>query len=131
MVMKEGIGCTCTNLDQRNSNVSLKIDTRVNGQVALLSIEGEVDMYSSPEARKAIMELVKQKIPKLVVNLQGVSYMDSSGVATLIEGLQMCNKYNGTLMIAGLRDNVREVFELTRLDKIFQIYQDVDTAMAQ
>ncbi len=111
--------------------MSLKIDTHVNGQVALLSIEGEVDMYSSPEARKAIMELVKQKIPKLIVDLQGVSYMDSSGVATLIEGLQMCHKYNGKLLIAGLRDNVREVFELTRLDKIFQIYQDVDTAMAQ
>lgn len=111
--------------------MSLKINTEVNGQVALLQIGGEVDMYSSPEARKAIMEVVKQKIPKLIVDLKDVSYMDSSGVATLIEGLQMCHKYNGNLLIAGLRDNVREVFELTRLDKIFQIYQDVDAALAQ
>ena len=111
--------------------MSLKINTEVNGQVALLQIGGEVDMYSSPEARKAIMEVVKQKIPKLIVDLKDVSYMDSSGVATLIEGLQMCHKYNGNLLIAGLRDNVREVFELTRLDKIYQIYQDVDAALAQ
>lgn len=111
--------------------MSLQINTEVNGQVALLQIGGEVDMYSSPEARKAIMEVVKQKIPKLIVDLKEVSYMDSSGVATLIEGLQMCHKYNGNLLIAGLRDNVREVFELTRLDKIFQIYQDVDAALAQ
>ncbi|MBN1479074.1 anti-sigma factor antagonist [candidate division KSB1 bacterium] len=108
--------------------MSLKITNSVEDKVAVLKIAGEVDMFSSPQARNAIMELVKQRVPRVVVELSGVSYMDSSGVATLIEGLQLCQKYNGTLVVAGLRDNVREVFELTRLDKIFQIYKDVDTA---
>ena len=110
--------------------MSLKISNTVEDQTAVLSIAGEVDMFSSPTARNAIMELVKQRVPKVIVELSGVSYMDSSGVATLIEGLQLCHKYNGTLVVAGLRDNVREVFELTRLDKIFKIFQDVEAAKA-
>ncbi|MBN1465702.1 STAS domain-containing protein [candidate division KSB1 bacterium] len=108
--------------------MSLKISNSVKGKTAVLKIDGEVDMFSSPQARNAIMELVKQRVPKVIVDLSEVSYMDSSGVATLIEGLQLCHKYNGKLVVAGLRANVREVFELTRLDKIFQIFQDVEAA---
>lgn len=110
--------------------MSLKILNSVKGKTAVLKIAGEVDMFSSPQARNAIMELVKQRVPRVIVDLSEVSYMDSSGVATLIEGLQLCHKYNGNLVVAGLRDNVREVFELTRLDKIFQIFLDVEAARA-
>jgi anti-sigma B factor antagonist len=109
--------------------VSLKITSTIEKKTALLAIVGEVDMFSSPEARKEIGNLVKMKIQRIVVDLTGVSYMDSSGVATLIEGLQMCHKYDGTLVVAGLRQNVREVFELTKLDKIFKIYEDAETAL--
>ena len=109
--------------------MSLKITSTIKDKTALLAIAGEVDMFSSPEARKEIGILVKKEIERIVVDLAGVSYMDSSGVATLIEGLQMCHKYNGTLVVAGLRRNVREVFELTKLDKIFKIYKDSETAL--
>ncbi len=111
--------------------MSLKITSKVENQTALLSIAGEVDMCSSPEARKEIAALVKKEIPRIVIDLSGVGYMDSSGVATLIEGLQMCNKYDGKLVVAGLRDNVREVFELTKLDKIFEIYEDAEAALTE
>ena len=94
--------------------MSLRITSTIEKKTALLAITGEVDMFSSPEARKEIAILVKKKVERIVVDLAGVSYMDSSGVATLIEGLQLCNKYNGTLVVAGLRQNVREVFELTQ-----------------
>lgn len=110
--------------------MNLKIESKIEKQTALLRISGDVDMYSSPEARNAIMALVRKKVPTIIVDLTGVSYMDSSGVATLIEGLQQCNQYNGRLLLAGLRDNVREVFELTRLDKIFNIFTDVESALA-
>ncbi len=109
--------------------MSLKITSTIDKSTALLAITGEVDMFSSPEARKEISELVKKKIKRIVIDLSGVSYMDSSGVATLIEGLQMSHKYNGTLVVAGLRQNVREVFELTKLDKIFKIYETAESAM--
>ncbi len=110
--------------------MNLIIESKVQDETALINISGEVDMYSSPEFRKAILSLLDQKIPKIVVDLKNVTYMDSSGVATLIEGLQLCAKYEGTLMLSSLQTNVREVFELTRLDQIFKIYDDVNTAMA-
>jgi len=111
--------------------VSLDISVINDQGSAQLRIVGEVDMYSSTQVRRALLELVKQKQSPVIVDLNEVSYMDSSGVATLIEGLQMCGEYGGTLLIVGLRDNVREVFELTRLDKIFKIYQNIEAAMAR
>ena len=95
----------------------------------LMEIKGEVDLYSSPNVRKAILELTNKKRPVIFIDLQGVNYMDSSGVATMIEGLQLCNKYQGVFALVGLGDNVREVFELTRLDKIFSIHKDLKSAV--
>ncbi len=109
--------------------MNLVITTEEIDQKVFVNIEGEVDLYSSPEVRKKIFDLVKKKAPVILINLEKVKYMDSSGVATLIEGLQQCNKYNGRFVLFGLQDNVREVFELTRLDKIFEIYSDRESAL--
>ncbi len=106
--------------------MSLDIKTKMEGGTAVVHIAGEVDMYSSPAARTAILELVKKKVRRIIVELDGVPYMDSSGLAVLIEGLQRCGEYGGSLHIAGVRDNVREIFEMTRLDKIFKIYHSVE-----
>ncbi len=109
--------------------MNLEIQTESRDNIQLLHIKGEVDLYSSPELRKTILSVVNGKSPNILVNLQDVRYMDSSGVATLIEGLQVCNKNKGRFVLAGLNDNVREVFELTKLDKIFNIFPDVESAM--
>ncbi|MBN2412040.1 STAS domain-containing protein [candidate division KSB1 bacterium] len=109
--------------------MNLEITTEEIDQKVFVNIKGEVDLYSSPEVRKKIFDLVKKKAPVILINLEKVKYMDSSGVATLIEGLQQCNKYNGRFALYGLQDNVREVFELTRLDKIFEIYSDRESAL--
>ena len=111
--------------------MSLQIEVQAQDEYALLNIEGDVDLYSSPDVRAAILKLTKEKIPTILVNLANVAYMDSSGVATLIEGLQQCNKYKGRFALLSLRDNVREVFELTRLDKIFEIHNDLEAALAK
>ena len=109
--------------------MNLEINTEVVDQKVFVNIEGEVDLYSSPKVRKKIFDLVKKKVPVILINLEKVKYMDSSGVATLIEGLQQCNKYNGRFALFGLQENVREVFELTRLDKIFEIHSDRESAL--
>lgn len=111
--------------------MSLDIKTRTEQHAAIVSIAGEVDMYSSTQARAAILEQIGKKVRQIVVDLDQVPYMDSSGVAVLIEGLKKCGEYGGTLSITGLRDNVREVFELTRLDKIFKIYENLEAALAE
>ena len=107
----------------------LEIVTREKDEVTIVSISGDVDLYSSPQVRKVIIGLTERKVPAIVVDLQGVGYMDSSGIATLVEGLQQVGKYKGELKLFGLTAVVREVFELSRLDKVFQIYPTEEAAL--
>jgi len=111
--------------------LELEIQKEYKNGVAILHVQGEVDLYSSPQVRKEIINLTREKSPYILVDLQSVRYMDSSGIATLIEGLQQSNKYKGRFALAGLQTNVREVFELTRLDKVFEIHANIEQAMEQ
>lgn len=77
------------------------------GNAKVLSITGDVDLYSSPEVRKELMALTDQKVKNILVDLNKVSYMDSSGVATLVEGLQQIGKYKGKLALFGLHSVVK------------------------
>jgi anti-sigma B factor antagonist len=109
--------------------MSLQFDTEQLGNVAVMRITGDVDLYSSPKLRKEILKLVAPREARLLVNLDAVTYMDSSGLATLIEGLQHIHRNNGRMAVTGLHDAVKEVFELTRLDTVFSIYPDSESAM--
>jgi anti-sigma B factor antagonist len=80
--------------------------------------------------REAIVRTASARTPMVVVDLSGVSYMDSSGVATLVEGLQLSRTYGGAFRLAGLGGAVREVFRFAKLEKVFQIYPDANEALA-
>lgn len=107
----------------------LEVSTRENQNATIVSITGDVDLYSSPEVRKVLISLTEKKTKNILVDLSRVSYMDSSGVATLVEGLQLMGKYKGKLILFGLEASVKEVFELSRLDKVFEIYSDESSAL--
>jgi anti-sigma B factor antagonist len=94
------------------------ISTRGNLQV--LTLSGEVDMHSSPAVRKVILGMVKAGSP-VVVDLSAVKYMDSSGVATLVEGLQNARKLGQEFVLAAPTGSVLGVIKLARLDKVFRI----------
>jgi len=108
----------------------IEVLTRQKQQATIVAIKGDVDLYSSPSVRKVIIALTEKKTPVILVDLNGVSYMDSSGVATLVEGLQQTGKYKGRFKLFGLGLAVREVFELSRLDKVFEIYPNEDAAFS-
>lgn len=107
----------------------LDIQTKTKDRAVIIEIAGEVDLYSSPQVRKVIVELTNKKKPALLINLAAVSYMDSSGVATLVEGLQRMKEYGGRLCIYNLQGSVRDVFELSRLDKVFNIFNNETEAI--
>ncbi|MFQ5630602.1 MAG: STAS domain-containing protein [bacterium] len=107
----------------------IEVSTQELGKAVVLFVTGDVDLYSSPEVRKELIALTEKKVKNILVDLNKVSYMDSSGVATLVEGLQQVGKYTGKLLLYGLDSVVKEVFELSRLDKVFDIYPDQDAAM--
>lgn len=107
----------------------MQVEVNKQGDAVIISVSGDVDLYSSPEVRKAITRQCKKKVPVIVINLAEVDYMDSSGVATLVEGLQLTGKYKGNFRIAGLQPAVREVFELARLDRVFPIFENNEQAI--
>lgn len=107
----------------------LKINSRKQKQATILEVEGEVDLYSSPDLRKAVLQLTEKENAAIIIDLDEVTYMDSSGVATLVEGLQESEKYGGSFAIANLDSKVKAVFELSRLDKVFQIYDSLEEAL--
>lgn len=108
----------------------IEVVIRNKNAAAIVAIKGDVDLYSSPSVRKAIIALTEKKMPLILVDLSNVSYMDSSGVATLVEGLQQTGKYKGHFKLFGLGLAVREVFELSRLDKVFEIYANEEAAFS-
>lgn len=96
----------------------------------VLPLEGEIDLHVSPRIATALGAMVEEKPKKLVVDLSKVSYIDSSGLAVLIEAMQNVEGYGGHFALAGLQENVRPIFEIARLDQVFHIYDDVDAALA-
>ncbi len=110
-------------------NLDVKITEK--DDVTFVHIGGEIDLYSSPQVRTLLMKQTEQRKPLLIIHLSDVTYIDSSGVATFIETLQQINRYGGRMVLVGMGDEVREVFHLTRLDKVFEIHHQLNTADLQ
>ena len=96
----------------------------------VLPLEGEIDLHVSPNIAETLHSMIEKKPKRLVVDLTRVSYVDSSALAVLIEGKQKIEAYGGKFALAGLREDVRTIFEIARLDQIFRIFPDVDAALA-
>ena len=108
----------------------MEISVKESGSSLVIRPTGDIDLYSSPKVRQAILECVKNAdIDKIAVDMSGVGYIDSSGVASLIEGLQLSNKQKKHFVIFGLTQRARAVIELARLDKVFKIFNTEDEAL--
>jgi anti-sigma B factor antagonist len=96
----------------------------------ILDITGDIDLAHSPAMRKALLlEIKEKKTPKVFLNLEKVRYIDSSGIASLVEGLKASRDQGSRLILYGLSKTVREVMELSRLQKIFEIHDSEAQAL--
>ncbi len=96
----------------------------------IVALEGDVDLQSSPDARKVLLECVARKKPVLV-DLSGVGYIDSSGVASLVESLQTARKAGSNLILVAVSEGALRVLQLARLDKVFTICDSVEDGLGQ
>lgn len=96
-----------------------------------LVLGGEIDLHRSPEIKALLLPLLERKTPRIFIDLTGVSYIDSSGLAVLIEALQRVLGYGGKLGLFGLQESVRNIFEIARLDQVFQVFPDEAVAQAE
>ena len=96
----------------------------------VLPLEGEIDLHVSPEVAESLRSVVAKKPKIVVIDLAKVTYMDSSGLAVLIEGMQNVQEYGGKFALANVQESVQHIFEIARLDQVFQIFPDVEAALA-
>lgn len=106
----------------------MKMQSSEHGAVTVVALSGDVDLSYSPVLRKALMELMFEK-KTVVVELSGVTYIDSSGVAGLVEAYQMARKNGTAFTLAALGDPVRRVLQLARLDRVFTIADTLEAAL--
>jgi anti-sigma B factor antagonist len=101
-----------------------------NNRHQVLPLEGEIDLHVAPRVSSSLAAVIKQKPKKLVIDFSKVTYIDSSGLAALIQGMQKVEAYGGAFALAGLQENVRPIFEIARLDQVFRIFPDAQAALA-
>ncbi len=96
---------------------------------AVVHLNGDVDLSRSPEARKAILSCLQKKA-NLLVDLSAVDYIDSSGIACLVEGYQITRKKNLDFALIGVSDRAMNVLRLSRLDQVFPIYPSLEAHLS-
>lgn len=107
----------------------MKVERQVHGPAVLVVVEGQVDMHTSPELRRHLRSALDARANPLVADLSAVGFIDSSGLATLIEALQGVGRYGGRLRLVGLTPAVRNLFHLSSLTSIFDIRETRDEAL--
>jgi anti-sigma B factor antagonist len=107
----------------------MKVRIRVVNNSTIIDCAGDVDLYSSPSLRDALTKEMHSGTAGVLVNMSEVTYIDSSGIATLVEGLQLSRQTRTRFGLFGLRGNARSVLELARLHKVFAIFSDEQEAL--
>jgi len=105
------------------------LKSRSEGQVRILELSGRFDSYTAPQVRQWVEEAADREPAQLVLNLSGVHFVDSTALATLVQGMKRCRQLNGDLRLCCLQQPVRMIFELTRLDKAFEIFASEEAAV--
>jgi anti-sigma B factor antagonist len=109
----------------------VQISARNLDKITIFDISGDIDLATSPALRKPLLrELRELRTPKVILNLKAVRYIDSSGVASLVEGLKAARDVGSRFILFGLNTTVREVLQLSKLVKIFEICDGEEQAIA-
>ena len=93
-------------------------------------MQGEIDMYTAPRLRELLIDLVSKGSYQLVVNLDKVGFLDSTGLGVLVGGLKRVRAHNGSLDLVCTQQRILKIFRITGLTEVFGIYETVDQAIA-
>ena len=109
----------------------MQISARRHDRTTIFDLSGDIDFANSPLVRDSVLREIREShTPRVAVNLSQVRYIDSSGVASLIEGLKASRDLGSRFILFGLSRPAREVLQLSRLIKVFEIYDNEEQAMA-
>lgn len=109
--------------------MDLKIEVEEKNGAVLLKLNGEVDVYTAPKLKGRLVDLVDQGKFKIVVDLEEVDFMDSSGLGVLVGGLKRVRSHEGAIALVCTQENILKIFRITGLVKVFPIFENQDQAV--
>ena len=132
MIWPNGVGPAGarTRPELRSAAVDLTITTREAEGRTVVSVAGEIDVYTAPRLRELLIELVNKKNYQLVVNMEKVEFLDSTGLGVLVGGLKRVRAHDGSLDLVCTQERILKIFRITGLTKVFGIHESVDQAIA-
>jgi anti-sigma B factor antagonist len=107
----------------------MALSTRSTGNIQILELNGRFDAHVVPPVAEWLEHISANDPAQVIIDLSRVNFVDSTALATLVKGMKRCRQQNGDLRLCCLQQPVRIIFELTRLDKAFEIYPDEDEAV--
>ncbi|HEX2235493.1 MAG TPA: anti-sigma factor antagonist [Actinomycetota bacterium] len=110
--------------------MELGIDVRNVESCAVVDVKGEIDVYTAPKLREKLIELVSEGSYNVVVNLEGVDFLDSTGLGVLVGALKRVKAHDGSLALVCTQDKILKIFKITGLTKVFPIHDSIDEATA-
>jgi anti-sigma B factor antagonist len=108
----------------------MEIQQSESDGAAVLALSGEIDLHASPALRAKLQSLAGAKPPALLLDFTNVAYIDSSGLATLVEYVRAARAFGGKTLLFGLQPKVKMLFELVRLNELFTITDTRESALA-
>ena len=110
--------------------MDLKLGHYAKDGIEVIDVQGEIDMYTAPRLRELVINLVSKGHYQLVVNLDKVGFLDSTGLGVLVGGLRRVRAHDGSLDLVCTRERILRIFRITGLTEVFGIYETVDQAIA-
>ena len=114
----------------REDNVDLTLSTRVEGDRSVVVVGGEIDVYTAPKLREHIIDLVSNGSHHLIIDMENVDFLDSTGLGVLVGGLKRVRAHEGSLDLVCTQDRILKIFRITGLTKVFAIHATVYEALA-
>ena len=110
--------------------MDLKLGHHAEDGIEVIDVQGQIDMYTAPRLRELLIDLVSRGSYQLVVNLDKVGFLDSTGLGVLVGGLRRVRAHDGSLDLVCTQQRILKIFRITGLTEVFGIYETVDQAIA-
>ncbi len=108
--------------------MELQIRDEQDGAMCVLTLEGEVDVYTAPALKEKLVDNIERGCSNVLVDMERVTFIDSSGLGVLVSALRRARERGGSVRILCTRDNILKIFRITGLDKVFPIFSDIAEA---
>ncbi len=110
--------------------MDLSLATRTVDNNTIIEVGGEIDVYTAPKLREQLVSLVNAGSHHLIVDMEGVEFLDSTGLGVLVGGLKRVRAYDGSLKLVCTQERIVKIFRITGLTKVFPIYTSIEEALA-